>query len=601
MRQRITAWARDRRTACYLGTVILLLLAMTGHCAADRYPRQPGIKVLNYTFDVTLSDTSNEILVKETVDIRFAADGVRAIDLDLCNLISEPLPPDRLNPCLVPQPRRRRGSSAPEGPPPSSVGKGMTVTAVESGGQPLESQHAHDRLHVLFAKPSQTGERFTLNIAYRGVPAAGLFIGKNSFGDRVFFTDNWPNKARNWLATVDHISVKAEKTIAVTAPRRYQVISNGSLQEQIDLPGDLRRTVWEESVPIPSWQFSLGVAQMAVEHFGRRGEVEFSAWLFPQDRDAGLNAVVPLTQPVFDFYRENIGPYAYEKLAHVEAAGGGGATEPATTIFYYNGFGALSHEMAHQWFGNAVTESDWDDVWLSEGFATYFALLFTEHHDGHDAFLRGVRQTRDTAVNYALAHPADTVVHDNLANDSNVFFNAPQIYQGGAMVLHSLRGVLGDRIFWAGIRLYASRFRDGSATTDDFRRAMEDACRDSQECPPDGADLQWFFREWLNRGGVLQLTGTWHYDEQAHQLQITLDQTQLQGLYRMPVEVAVTLAAPPAPVPPAAGSNTNVKVIKIVVEKQRTVATFPLDAAPAEVQLDPDTWVPLMQASFKKR
>ena len=259
--------------------------------------------------------------------------------------------------------------------------------------------------------------------------------------------------------------------------------------------------------------------------------------------------------------------------------------------------------MAHQWFGDAVTESDWDDVWLSEGFATYFALLYTEHQDGHDAFLNGVRFTRDVAVKYALAHPADTVVHNNLSNDSDVFFNAPQIYQGGAMVLHMLRGVLGDTNFWAGIRLYSSRFRNGSATTDDFRHAMEDACHAGGDCPAGDEDLSWFFHEWLNRGGIMQLKGGWHYDAAAKQLQVSVDQTQTQGLYRMPVQIGITL--PPSSTPAQAPSNRNhgpaVQTSMILVDKPHNVLTIPLDAEPSDVQLDPNTWVPLMQATFEKQ
>ena len=259
--------------------------------------------------------------------------------------------------------------------------------------------------------------------------------------------------------------------------------------------------------------------------------------------------------------------------------------------------------MAHQWFGNAVTESDWDDVWLSEGFATYFALLYTEHQDGHDAFLSGIHSTREAALNYALAHPADTIVHNNLAHDSDVFFNAPQIYQGGAMVLHMLRGVLGDPNFWAGIRLYFSRLRNASATTDDFRHAMEDACHASGDCPADGEDLSWFFREWLNQGGIMQVKGSWHYDAAAKQIQLIVDQMQAEGSYRMPIEIAITL--PPSSTPPQRPSHPSrgpvVRTSKILIDKQHNVFTIPLDAGPADVQLDPDTWVPLMQATFERQ
>jgi aminopeptidase N len=592
----------SRTASQSLAVALLVALLLTVSCAADTYPRQPGIKVLKYTFEVTLGDQSDELQVRDTVDVQLLADGVRGIDLDLCQLITAPHAPDRLNPCLVPQPRAPRGSPPTANTTPStSVSFGMTVTLVTAGDKPLEFRHQNDMLHISFAQPTHAGEKLTFTVSYHGKPATGLFIGKNKYEDRVFFTDNWPNKARNWLATIDHISVKAPKTISVTAPRKYQVISNGLLKEQTDMAGDLRRTVWEESEPIPSWQFSLAVAQMSVEYFARHGDVQFSAWLFPQDRDSGLKAVNPLTQSVFDFYSDHIGPYSYEKLAQVEASGSGGATEPATTIFYYSGFGAVSHEMAHQWFGNSVTEADWDDVWLSEGFATYFALLYSEHQNGHDAFLNGVRRTRTAALNYALAHPADTVVHNNLQNDSDVFFNSAQIYQGGAMVLHTLRGVLGDENFWAGIRLYSSRFRNQSATTDDFRHAMEDACHAAGNCPPDCEDLSWFFHEWLNRGGTMELKGSWHYDPQTKQLQIGLDQVQTQGLYRMPVEIGITL--PPAPTQPgqAAARTPEMRIVKMPIDKQHNELSVPLDAAPAEVQVDPNLWVPLMQATLEKQ
>jgi aminopeptidase N len=478
----------------------------------------------------------------------------------------------------------------------------MTVTSINGAdGIALSFSHAKDRLHINFAAPSHAGDKLTFTVSYHGVPATGIFIGKNRYNDRGFFTDNWPNKAHNWLATIDHISVKAPKTIRVTAPSKYHVISNGTMTEDTDLGDGLRRSVWTEAQPLPSWQYSLGVAQMAVEHFGQSHGVPFSAWVFPQNRDVGFKAVDQITKSIFDFYWEHIGPYPYEKLAHVEAAGGGGATEPASTIFYYGGFGAASHEMAHHWFGDSVGESDWDDVWLSEGFATYFALLYSEFENGRDAFIAGVKRTRDTAMTYELAHPEDTVVHNNLANISNVFSNSPQIYQGGAMVLHMLRGVIGTDNFWAGIRLYSKRFYNGSASTDDLRHAFEDACSASQSCPKDTGDLSWFFHEWLNRGGIMKLDGSWHYDPTAKQLQITLDQTQTQGLYHMPVEIGITL-------PPAAENSTGrgvpapvIRVAKIIVAQQHNVLSVPLPTPPVDVQLDPNLWLPMMQSTFGRR
>ncbi len=596
--------------------LMALLVSATISSIADTFPQQPGIKILHYTFDVTLTDTSDELNVKDTIDIQFLVAGVSGIDLNLCNLIHEPQAPDRLNPCLQPVPRARPGReavpAAPAVPAPTSVGRGMTVTGVVANGSPLSFEHRNNVLHISVPAGYKIGDKFSLTVSYYGIPATGLFIGNNKYGDRVWFTDNWPNKAQNWLATIDHISVKAPKTIIVTAPRGYQVLSNGLKTEETDLPNGLRRTTWDETVPIPSWQYGLGVAAMAVEHFGRSNGTEFSVWAFPQDRDSAFKALDQKAASIFEFFSDRIGPFSYEKLAHLEAIGGAGAAEPATTIFYYNGsYGAESHEMAHQWFGDAVTERNWDDVWLAEGFATYFALLYTEHADGHDAFMAGVKRTRELALNYIVLHPADTVVHENLDTAANVFSNETQIYQGGAMVLHTLRGVLGDDVFWAGIRLYYSRYRNGSASTDDLRYAMEDACYAAGNCPEDHQDLSWFFHEWLNRGGILTVSGSWHYDATAKQLHVNADQTQSQGLYRMPIEIGI-VEAPVSPAATAEGrtqlgrnklerrpGEPQIQKAVILVDKAQNSLIIPLDAAPAAVQLDPGMWVPLMRATFE--
>ena len=157
----------------------------------------------------------------------------------------------------------------------------------------------------------------------------------------------------------------------------------------------------------------------------------------------------------------------------------------------------IVHEIAHQWFGNAVTEGDWDDVWLSEGFATYFTHLFVEHAEGRDAFVAGLRADRDQIRAFDLKNPGYRIVHDNLADMKQVTTGAGT-YQKGAWTLHMLRGVVGDEAFWSGIREYYRLYRDKNASTADFRRVMEEAS---------GSDLGWFFDQWLTRGGMLKVEG----------------------------------------------------------------------------------------------
>jgi aminopeptidase N len=587
---------------------------LTAFAVADTYPRQPAIKIANYTFEITLSDATNEFIVQDTVQTQFLSPGVNTIELDLCNFNTQVRSPQMANgfsdPCAEPTGGRSGVTTTPSG------GKGMTVTAITSGGQTLPFRHENDRLRVNLPRAFKIGEQFEFTISYHGVPATGILIANNKYGDRGFFSNPWPHKARNYLASVDHPSMKAPVVTIITAPRHYQVISNGRMTEQTDLPNDLRRTVWKESSPICTCLMSIGVAGFAVDHFGEYHGIPLSSWVYPQEKEVSFRGFRAFTQPILEFFIDHIGPYSYEKLAQVEANGIGGGMELASSIYYAYGAAGpgrqlIAHEMAHQWFGDSAAEKDWDDVWLSEGFATYFALLYQEFQDGHDAFLSGVKRSKELAIRYALANSSSTIVHNNLADFSKVIANNAQIYQGGAQVLHNIRGVLGTDTFWAGIRLYYSRFQNGNANSDDLRLAMEDACKNAGErCPTEGRDLTWLFRELLNRGGVLQVHGSWQYDKGAKQVQVTLDQNQASGLYRMPIEVAISAMAEPEPdampagrggrggTPPQAQPVQRIHVMQL--NQQHHVFTFSLDSEPLSVTLDPMAWV-MMQSTFEKK
>jgi aminopeptidase N len=296
---------------------------------------------------------------------------------------------------------------------------------------------------------------------------------------------------------------------------------------------------------------------------------------------------VPARQAL-DFFSDRIGPYPYEKLANVQAAGLGGGTEHASAIFYgENGVrpspnhGLVAHEIAHQWFGNSVTEADWDDVWLSEGFATYFTHLYTEHYMGRDAMAANLTRDIGRVLAYERANPGIAIVHDNLSDMRRVLNTL--VYQKAGWVLHMLRGQIGTDAFWAGIREYYRRYRDANATRADFQRIMEQASRQ---------DLDWFFRQWLTRPGTPSVRGTWAYDAASQQIVIELAQTHPGEPYRLPLDVGVTVegasqagrgaqAGPPAP-------QTRIERIELTGREQRF--TIRSDRPPLAVTLDPNTW-----------
>lgn len=536
----------------------LLAGLFTKTILADTYPRQPGVDALNYVFRLTLSDDTDEILGEATIDLRFLKDSIADFTLDLASV---------------------------------KDAKGMRVSEARSGPALLRFTHEADLLRITLDSSSKAGERRQIVVRYRGVPAKGLRILKNKFGERCFFSENWPNNARQWLPMIDHPYDKATSEFIVTAPIKYQVVANGLLQEETDLGDAQRLTHWKQSVPIASWLNALGVAQFSAHHAGLVKGVELQTWVYHQERAAGPAWFETTARQAVEFFSEQIGPYSYEKLANVEAAGFGGGTEHASAIFYGENSivtdsktglaravntGLIAHEIAHQWFGDAVTEKDWDDVWLSEGFATYFTLLFTEHYQGRDAFVAGLQRSRQQVFTLEKRSPGVAVLHDNLADMKNVLNQI--IYQKGGWTLHMLRGLMGTEKFWAGIRDYYGRYRDGSASTDEFRRVMEQKS---------GLELSWFFKQWLARAGSPVVEGNWVYDAQTKRVVIQLTQMQSGEAYRLPLEIGLTL-----------DGAAKVEKVEMTTKQQRFELTA--DKEPAAVTLDPNTWV-LMEAHFSKR
>jgi aminopeptidase N len=529
-----------------------------GDVVIDEYPRRIGIDIENYRFELTLRDDRDVIEGRATVSVRFTKVGVTELPLDLIGANGE--------------------------------GQGMTVTSVEVAGLPLDFTHESDLLRISLSEEGREGATLNVTVSYSGVPASGLHAGPNKHGDRTFFSDNWPNRARNWLPTIDHPYDKAMSEMVVTAPAHYQVVSNGLLVEETDGAAGTRVTHWKQSVPIATWLYVLGVAEFAVQHVDDFRGLPIQTWVYRQDRDAGFYDFAVPTKQVMEFYADHVGPYAYERLANITSPVTGGGMEAATAIMYHENSitgdrtvrwrNVIIHEIAHQWFGNAVTESDWDDVWLSEGFATYFTLLFIEHAYGRDEFVDGLESSAERVFTQYESDPGYRIVHDDLDDMSRVSSGAT--YQKGSWILHMLRGRMGDEAFWAGIRAYYARYMNQNATTSDFQAAMEQAS---------GLDLQTFFDQWLRDGGNPKLQGWWDYDVSARAVRIELNQTQTVGpMFEIPLEIGIYQDGQVLP--------TTIERVDLDGGFHRFV--IPVDAEPTDVRLDPNSWT-LFEADFGRQ
>ena len=212
---------------------------------------------------------------------------------------------------------------------------------------------------------------------------------------------------------------------------------------------------------------------------------------------------------------------------------------------------------------------------MSEGFATYFTLLFIEHQYGHDIFVEGLKSSKERIESFHNKNPKYTIIHDNLKNMKDV--TSSQTYQKGSWVLHMLRGVLGTDLFWEGIRNYYSKYKDLNASTNDFRRIMEEVS---------GLDLSRFFHQWLYSPGKLKLDGDWFYDKKKGEIILEINQIQSwEGLIEMPIEIGIEF-------------KSNKKIKKVQLKEKTNLYRIKVDKKPLQVILDPNLWV-LMNSNFK--
>ncbi len=513
---------------------------------ADHYPIDKRIDIKHYQFNITVSDKSDEIGVTAFIKVYFNESGVKQFRLDLVNK------------------------------PMNADGKGMVVDSVRAVDKNISYTHTLNALIINLDQPSTIGKEITFQIKYHGQPADGLHIGPTKYGDRSFFSDNWPNKARNWLPLIDHPSDKATCEFIVKSPMKYKVVSNGLLMEESVINDSIKLTHWKQSVPIATWLHTIGIANFAVQYVDKFEGKSIESWVYSQDRVAGFYDFAVPTKEVLTFFSDYVGPFAYEKLANIESPVVSGGMEAASAIGYSDKLvkgdrsvrtrNVIIHELAHQWFGNGVTENNWDDAWLSEGFATCFTMLFIEHQYGEKEFLSEWEKAKQLFYKYYAKDSTYSIVADRTAEEGEVTNTVT--YQKGACVLLMLRDMMGDVAFKKGIQAYYKKFMNKNAVSKDFQLEMGKASN---------LNLTAFFNQWLHRGGLIRLKATWKYDSQKKQVILTVNQIQKQDeMYDFPLDIAMQV------------DEKNLPILKkINIKKQSETFIFPLAKKPITLELDP--------------
>jgi aminopeptidase N len=504
---------------------------------------QSAIDILHYKFDLILSDKSDTIQGRANIQVRFL-EAASSLTLDLVT----------------------KGDN----------GKGMVVNSILSSTKEMPftiSKQApftakSNKINIPFDESMKKNDTMTFAIFYHGVPADGLIISKNKYGKRTFFADNWPNRGHNWLPCIDDPADKASVEFIVTAPQHYQVVSNGVLVEETNLSNNKKLTHWKEDVPVATKVMVIGVADFAVNLAGTIDNcIPVYSWVFPEDRDKGFYDYAQAME-IMPFFIKNIGPYPYKKLANVQSKTTFGGLENANTIFYHENSidgtrrseTLLSHEIAHQWFGNMATEKSFAHLWLSEGFVTYMTILYMENKYGADTATSMLEEDREEII--AFAKTSDRPVVDD-TKDYMELLNANS-YQKGGWVLHMLRKQLGDSIFWRSVRSYYATYAGKNADTKDLQHIFEKVS---------GKNLSAFFQQWLYTPGLPKLDLNWRYLPAVKKVSVTVKQLQ-KTPFSIPLEIQL---------------NNGAGTKAINISKPEETFFISVKEKPAKIVVDPNT------------
>jgi aminopeptidase N len=456
-----------------------------------------------------------------------------------------------------------------------------SVTATEKLGA---WQATAENIVLTFAAPVAAGREASLTVVYRAEPAQGLYFRTPEQGykpgDTHLFTQGEEIEARHWYPCLDSPNVKFTSEVTCRVPAGMTVISNGRLVgQETDPATGLVAVHWSQDKPHANYLVTLAAGyfkRLEAKH----GNLPVAFYTPPSEAKEAA-ASFRDTLDMLDFFEQEIGvPYPWAKYDQVcvnDFVAGGMENTSATTLTDHTLFteatenlresdGLMSHELAHQWFGDLVTCKDWSHIWLNEGFATYYESLYAAHKNGREAMLYELYQR----ARMITGIPDDTQAIVRRTYDKPGEMFGYLSYPKASWVLHTLRSELGPDLYRQCIRTYLQRHQFGSVVTEDLRAVIEELS---------GRSFDQFFDQWLYHGHHPEIEASWSWDETARLAKVSLRQVQKLSdnvlLFNFPLAIRFK-------------GRFGAIDRSIRVSQKEEDFYFPLDSAPDIVRLDPD-------------
>ena len=460
---------------------------------------------------------------------------------------------------------------------------GLTIQSVTVNKAPVKFETTAAKLLIPLSTVARAGEKFDIEIRYEGKPVKGLYfiLPDKEYPNRPrqIWTQGESEDTRYYLPTYDYPNDRLTTETILSVPASWITVANGKLVNVSKPIDDMKTWTWRESLPSSTYLITVVAGEFDEVKQSWHGEpVTYYA---PKGRGDRLLPNYERTPAMMELFSKKLGvDYPWEKYAQAmvdDFVAGGMENSSATTNtssslrnpklipeFPGDEDPLISHELAHQWFGDLVTCNDWGDIWLNEGFATFFEMVWSESHYPKEQ----ADYERWLAMQEWLAQPhlyAKPIVRHDFDDSSEFDGNA---YGKGGLALYMLRQQIGEEAFYRGLHHYLETYRGKNVVTADLIKSLDEA---------NHINLQEFFDQWIFGAGAPKFDVAYTYDDAKHQVALTVKQAQKVeghvGVFHVPVEVEITTAS-------GAKSHT------IDVAKQSETFTFPADGPPLMVLFD---------------
>ncbi len=459
----------------------------------------------------------------------------------------------------------------------------LTVSSARVNGKDAKFDLRDDKLHVQLAQPAKSGEKFEVELKYEGKPTSGLYFilpDKDDPGRaKEIWTQGEAEDTHHYIPIYDYPNDRTTSEMILTVPGDWLTVSNGKLLSVQDAPNGQKTWTWRQSQPISTYLISF----VAGEYKDRKDTwrnipVTYNV---PRGMEDTIDSTFAHTREMLDFFSERFGvPYPWDQYAQTavdDFVASGMENVSATTLAARDMVHAelaaerpeaadslISHEMTHQWFGDLVTCKDWTNTWLNEGFATFGANLWEEHHYGVDASSYRHWRDQNNWMQSRELYPIPIVTRD--INDSVEYVG--NVYDKAGWVIQMLREQMGDEAFFRAIKHYLEANRLQNVVSADLAKAIEESS---------GTNVDQFFDQWIYGAGAPRFTVRSTYDDAGMKVSLNVKQTQKVeghvGLFRVPIEVSITTAG-------------GEKLFPIEVSKADETFSFPVDGPPLMVIFD---------------